>query len=225
MEYRDWKNRLSDELAHWEWAVRDRIEDMNFRLDAKSPIQDFIKPYIKFNTKILDVGCGVITSLGKIMEGQDGLYQPFKLDITAVDILADEYNELLDKHGLTPPIKTIKGSYETILQQFGENSFDLVHTRNSLDHCHNPIEAINAMLEVCGNEGHVFIQVYENEAQRNKNQGLHQWDFSIINDRLFLNGMSIFEIFRYKTAKLEKSIGEDGLTTITWVIKKELLND
>lgn len=224
MEYRDWKNRLSDELAHWEWAVKDRIENMDFRLDKNAKIQDYIVAYLNhYNGKILDIGCGVITSLGKVFSHGDDFYT--ELDITAVDILADEYNELLNKHELIPPIKTIKGSYETIVEQFGEHSFDLVHSRNSLDHCHNPIEAIDAMLKVCKNEGYIFIQVYENEAQRNNHQGLHQWDFSIINDKLFLNGMSIFEIFRYKTEKLEKSVGEEGLTTITWVLKKESLND
>lgn len=219
MNYKDWQNRLSDELAHWEWAVRDRIENMEFRLDTKSHVQDFIIPYImSADNKILDVGCGVITSLGKILDG-------VTLDITAVDILADEYNELLDKHGLTPPIKTIKGSYETIVEQFGERSFDLVHSRNSLDHCNNPLDALCQMIRVCKDNGYIFIQVYENEAQRNNNQGLHQWDFSIAGNRMFLNGMSVFEIFRYKTVKLKKNVGDDGLTTITWVIKKELLDD
>lgn len=199
-----WEDNLKDELAHWEWAVRDRIEDMDFRLDPNTEIQDYIKPYITIDSKILDIGCGPVTSLGKYYDGH-------KLDIKAVDILADQYNELLREHGLKPPVKTIQGSYETV-----KGEYDLIHTRNSLDHCQNPILAIDNLLKAC--KGFLFIQVYENEANRCNWQGLHQWNFSIQDDKLHLSNKTFEFLIPCHLVKLEKNLVND-LTVITAVIR------
>lgn len=214
MKYEEWKNRLPEEVAHWEWAVRDRIENMDFRIDNNSEIQDFIKPYISEESIILDIGSGVITSLGKNLNG-------CKLNIIAMDILADEYNSILDKHGIIPPVRTIRGDYESITEYFGSNSIDLVHTRNSLDHCNVPVHALQNMIKVCKPDGYVFIQVYENEANRCGHQGLHQWNFYFNSDKLIMESNKFKYIIGGNGLYLKREIDENGLVVLTILINKK----
>ncbi len=49
--------------------------------------------------RILDVGAGPLTVLGKRLTG-------VQIDITAVDPLAGDYGTLLQRHGIAPPIRT-----------------------------------------------------------------------------------------------------------------------
>ena len=214
MEYADWEQRLPLELMQGKKALELGVEldNIDFRLDFTSEIQDFIKPYISPGSKILDVGSGLISSLGLNANGEE-------LDITAVDILADEYNKYLDECNLITPIETIKGSFESIVEQFGENTFDFVHYRNSLDHCARPILALWNMIRVCKTGGYIFVQVVENEATSTGYKGLCQWDFCIINGKLLLNGMNVLETVACPTVQLKKET-ENGKSLITWVMKK-----
>ena len=215
MEYADWEQRLPIELKRWENKITNLDNDdvdMDFRLDFTSEIQGFIKAYISPGNKILDVGAGMVSSLGLNVNGHE-------LDITAIDILADEYNQLLDKHNLISPIETIKGTFETIVDQFGENVFDFVHSRDSLDYCNRPIHALWNMIRACKTGGYIFIQVFENEATRTNYKGLCQWDFCIMNGKLLMNGMNVLETVACPTVQLKKET-ENGRNLITWVMKK-----
>lgn len=203
MEYSEWEQILSRELS----TAKDIIKLGSVDFES-GEIQDFIKPYIIPNSKILDVGAGIVTSLGNRANG-------IKLDITAIDILADEYNNLLDNYSLAFPVKTIKGSFEEIVDQFGENVFDLVYSRNSLDHCRRPINALWNMIRACKPNGYIFVQVNENEATKTGYNTLCQWDFCILNGKLLMNGMNVLETVACSTVQLKEENG-----SITWVMKK-----
>lgn len=206
MEYAEWEKRLPGELS----AAKDRIKSGN--VDFGGEIQDFVKPYVTPSSKILDIGAGIVTSLGTNIGRST-------LDITAVDVLADGYNELLETYNLAFPIKTLQGTFEKIVDQFGENVFDFVYSNNSLDQCVRPIHALWNMIRACKPNGYIFIKVYENEATRNNYKGLCQWDFCILNGKLLMNGMNVLETVACSTIQLKKE-QENGLTAITWVMKK-----
>lgn len=204
MEYADWEKRLSGELS--EAKTKIKSGEVGFE---PGEIQDFLKPYINNpSDKILDAGAGIVTSIGARINSQ-------KLDITAIDVLADEYNKLLETYSLAFPIKTMQGTFEGIVDQFGENVFDFVYARNSLDQCFRPLQALWNMIRVCKPNGYIFIQLNENSAMKSGYGGLTLWDFCILNGKLLMNGMNVLETVACPTTQLKN---EGGI--ITWVMKK-----
>jgi SAM-dependent methyltransferase len=98
------------------------------------------------------------------------------VEVVAVDPLADEYNALLDKHGMTPAVRARKGEAER-LTELALGQFDLVYSRNALDHAYDPAVAIEQMLAVTSDNGAVFFEGAINEGENEGYQGLHQWNF------------------------------------------------
>ena len=131
--------------------------------------------------RVLDIGCGPITTLG--------CYSPdIDMQLEAVDIRADAYNDLLDEFGFQIPVRPIQGAAEDLVRLFGSESFDLVHCRNSLDHTANAMASLRAMVDVTKPGGFVYIEVYEREGRANKYGGIHQWDIYISDDGILTLG-------------------------------------
>lgn len=118
---------------------------------------------------ILDVGSGPITNMG--------FYLPnVRVCITAVDPLANEYNRILKKHRVKPPVSTQYGEVEKLSSQFGENAFDIVFMQNALDHSYDPVQGIKEMLKVVKPHGHVILNHAVNEAENANYGAFHQWN-------------------------------------------------
>jgi SAM-dependent methyltransferase len=131
--------------------------------------------------RVLDVGAGPMTSLGK--------RHPVlgtKVDIVACDPLADEYSEILKSLGIVPPVRTVKAFGETLVCTFGPNVFDVAHAQNSLDHADDPMEIIRQMIGVVKPGGHVILFHHQCEAEKQKYFGLHSWNFDFDNNDLVL---------------------------------------
>ncbi|MDR2475036.1 MAG: class I SAM-dependent methyltransferase [Bacteroidales bacterium] len=128
---------------------------------------------------ILDVGAGPLTSLEKRSESHH-------VTITAVDALGREYDMILKRHGIDPPVKTQYCKGEDISNKFAENSFDFVYARNSIDHCDIPEKAILGMLHVLKKDCYILLEHRENEAERGHYQGFHQWNFSEQNGKFII---------------------------------------
>jgi ubiquinone/menaquinone biosynthesis C-methylase UbiE len=94
-----------------------------------------------------------------------------------VDPLADKYDDILHRKGIVPPTRTCYGEAEKLLEQFPEQSFDLVYSSNALDHSYDPLTAIRNMVFLCKPGGFVFLRHFENEAEKENFQGLHKWNF------------------------------------------------
>jgi SAM-dependent methyltransferase len=139
--------------------------------EISEPVYSFIK---SGNCKILDVGAGPLTILGKIYKGQ-------RLDITAVDALGDEYADLLAKHGITPAIRTQTLESEKLTERFEQNTFDISYAENTLDHSYDPVLAIDQMLAVTKGGGAVVLIHSPNEGSEAAYLGLHQWNFKDVN--------------------------------------------
>lgn len=171
-----WRDGLKNEVAYWETIISGRfpkpkiIEEFANRRDGRMQFPVHLTPYLKPGavTRILDVGSGPITSLGTANA-------PSEVEIVAIDPLADEYNALMAKHDTKPKISTAKGQAEDLTVYAGQ--FDLVHSRNALDHSSDPLKGLQEMLRACKPDGAVWISGYCNEAVRSKYQGLHQWNF------------------------------------------------
>jgi SAM-dependent methyltransferase len=111
-----------------------------------------------------------MTTLGTLWSGG-------RVEVIAVDPLAGKYDELLQRKGIVPPIRTRYCEAEKLLEQFPEASFDLVFSSNALDHSYDPVMAIRNMVLLSKPGGFVFLRHFENEAEKENFFGLHKWNF------------------------------------------------
>jgi SAM-dependent methyltransferase len=175
-----WRWRLPTEVGHWDIWLRTRgMEDPGDfarRIAPDQPLQEHLKKLLPQSNgrpyRILDIGAGPLTTVGKVCDGS-------RIDLLAIDPLAAVYDMLLDKNGITPPVRTKYGEAEHVAEMYTDGSFDLVHAANSLDHAHDPVAAIKAAARVVRPGGHVFLEHILNEGAREGYGGLHQWNFGV----------------------------------------------
>jgi SAM-dependent methyltransferase len=169
---------LDEELGFWYRWLRDRGDpwswDYDRRTNPRAPLQTVYRELLRARpgarVRILDVGSGPLTTLGTRWPGR-------KVSITAVDPLADRYNELLDEAGITPPVRPIKGDAERLTELLPHGSFDLACATNSLDHAHDPVRAIRQMLQLVKPGRHVLLDHRTDEGELMGYTALHQWNF------------------------------------------------
>jgi SAM-dependent methyltransferase len=122
--------------------------------------------------EILDVGAGPLTVLGKRWDGR-------RVQITAVDALADRYDEILRASEISPIVHTQLCDSENLLDHFQPDQFDFVHALNTLDHHYNPLRALAQMFSVVKSGKYIYFKHETEEAERARYTGLHQWNFSL----------------------------------------------
>jgi SAM-dependent methyltransferase len=183
------EERLRDELRFWdrwmktkglEWPdqFRDRLNPDLPLAPKHSRLIDHL-PQPELN--ILDVGAGPLTSVGK-------KHPQKRLTIHAVDVLAASYDELLARYGIQPPVRTVFAEAENLTHRFARDSFDFVNARNCLDHGVNPVAAIRQILLVTKKGCYALLEHIENEGEKQKYRGLHQWNFRIAGGDLIVTG-------------------------------------
>jgi SAM-dependent methyltransferase len=170
------KGSLLSEIEFWDAYFRTKglewPDTYGVRLDPDFPLQPrpaaLLPP--RSEAHILDVGAGPLTYLGKTREGM-------RINITAVDPLAHEYDRILHKYQIIPIIRTQKLAAEELTKRFPSNTFDLVFARNCIDHTYDPERAIVQMIDVVKSGGYVLLEHRPNEATAQNYAGLHQWNF------------------------------------------------
>ena len=178
----DWATGLPAELQFWEKALADGGRNWNEteyrkRTDPKLELQEELKELVPAApgavVRILDVGAGPLTPLGKHWSGRI-------LEIVAVDPLAEQYMAMLARLSLKPPIPVRVAEAEKLLDHFPPNSFDLAYSSNSLDHSYDPLAAIRQMLAVVKPGHYVYLWHFANEGTLESFGGLHQWNFDSV---------------------------------------------
>jgi len=170
-----WNRELETEVYFWDhWLASKAVSapgDYARRLDPNCPIAPPVSKYVtSADCKILDVGAGPLTILGKVHNG-------FRPSIIAVDALADRYEELLAKHGIVPIVKTEALEAERLTERFPAESFDISYAENCLDHCYDPVRAIEQMFTVVKKGGVVILVHSPDVGAKAGYEGLHQWNF------------------------------------------------
>lgn len=182
---------LQHELAFWDEAFRTRgrawPDDYRARLDPETPLSTYHRQFIDHlpqeEIRILDVGAGPLTVLGKT--------HPHKrLVVVATDVLAASYDRILEKYAVTPHVRTLPADAEQLSDIFGASSFDLVNAQNSIDHARDPLEAIRQMILVAREDCFVVLNHAENEAEHEGYHGLHQWNFSLEAGQLVVRSLT-----------------------------------
>ncbi len=184
-----WRSGKTSEVAFWErylksggMSYKEEFADrLNPALELDEELGTLASGTAQSALKVLDVGAGPLSILGKCWKGA-------RIDLTAVDPLAPDYDKLLAKYNINPPVRTQEGQGETVASSFPTGTFDLVHARNSLDHGLDPFQAVLRMVDVVKPGGWVFLKHQPNEGTNEDWHGLHQWNFSMGADGSFLIG-------------------------------------
>lgn len=198
--YRQLRNAFVDNRTLWDEGI---TEETDFWTDVfhnpanphyrhpvalanpTRPFPDYLKElldgHVEETIHILDIGSGPVTQLGYVWDNHT-------IHITPIDPLADEYNRLLASVDCTPPFPTQHCHAEEIASRFEPESFDLIFSRNALDHAYEPIEALRQARKLLKPGGFIFLSHNRNEGKRIYN-GLHQWNFDIQNEQFILWNM------------------------------------
>jgi len=215
-----WQQGKPHELAFWDHWMATRgdrwPQEFAARLDPETPLQDYIQQVLPPSpraVRILDVGAGPITWVGKRCPGHE-------LDITPIDALADDYNALLHKHGIVPPLPTQACEGERMKTRFPPRSFDVVHARNSLDHCRDPLLVLQQMFLLCKPHGHVILVHFDDEAEKADYEGFHQWNLKVGDGDLVIWNKAHRHSLRQRLQPVADWVGigrsEDDLPVVTW---------
>jgi ubiquinone/menaquinone biosynthesis C-methylase UbiE len=116
-------------------------------------------------SRILDVGSGPFSTIGT------------EADITLCDLLADEYHAMMKRRDIVPVIPVEKQDMANM--SYPDESFDLVHCRNALDHMKDPRGALREMARVCKPGGRIHLRHYPIVGESNNYTGSHYWNLVV----------------------------------------------
>lgn len=210
------KNRdsaLEKEIAFWERIVDgthrfpERSERFRQRIAGKLSFPRYLLKYLAADrtNRILDVGSGPASLFGPPTP-------PLKAEVVAIDPLADPYNEMLRRHGLTPFYPVVAGSAETLSEHVEAASFDIVFCKNALDHVTDPRQSLIEMEKVCRPGGAIVLLGRVNEGVHQNYHQLHKWNILPCEDDLIVwnpeNAFSVRKLLgraSRMTAKVNKT--------------------
>jgi SAM-dependent methyltransferase len=183
-----WRGGLEHELEFWDrWFATkglDWPDDYRARLGSETSLQPelvaLLQPIPDRELRLLDIGAGPLTTLGKRMEGR-------QLSIVATDALGDQYAKLFERYGVpAPAVRTIACAGEELADRFPPKHFHLVYAQNSLDHSIDPMRIIRGAVRLARSDGYVVLVHYLREAERETYNGLHQWNFELRDGKALL---------------------------------------
>ena len=182
-----WEVGLDEETEFWLRWLRDRgapwTDDFALRTDPEAQLQPHIAQHLtgapRDGVRVLDVGSGPLTVLGKHWDGH-------RLDITAVDPLAERYAALYERTGIDPIVTPVTGEAEHVTERFEAGSFDLVYAQNCIDHGYDPMRSINEMLTLVKPGSVLLLEHAIDEGEFMEYAGPHQWNFRAEDGRFVL---------------------------------------
>lgn len=133
--------------------------------------------------RVLDVGSGPLSPLAWGVDQQ-------LIEVIAIDPLAYVYRDILLRFDIDYPIKPIYGVGEKVTKMFKKGYFDVIYTRNAIDHSDSPFSCIKNMVTVLKDGGILYTEGFQNEGTRNNWRGLHHWNLSIKGNDLICSDMS-----------------------------------
>ena len=178
-EARWWRDYLRTRGAQWPEEFEQRF-DPDARL-TEPLVADRVARFGRDEVSVLDVGAGPASVLGRRCG-------TVSLRLTAVDPLAEQYQQILAHEGLTPPVPTEPCEGERLVERFGTDRFSIAFARNSLDHAVDPLAIIRQMIAVVEPGGFVDLRHYRPEGLNTNYNQLHNWNFDVVDGRLELWG-------------------------------------
>lgn len=183
-----WNKSTASERKFWDNWIANRggqyADDFASRMNGT---KRFLEESLLMDTasegqihfKVLDVGAGPVSFWGYTLSRGE-------LELVPIDPLATLYDSLWAEHALVPPCRTRLCAAENITRHFADESFDMVVSRNALDHAINPFCDLFQMFHVLKPGHTMLIMLFENEGEFQNYSGMHQWNFQLLNGSLMV---------------------------------------
>jgi ubiquinone/menaquinone biosynthesis C-methylase UbiE len=174
-EHEVWLEGLKDELNFWYLTVAldgwSWAGSYQLRLKAEYEFQfrEFIDHFEDTHIRCLEVGTGAMAALGTRHPSKE-------IELFPTDALANAYNRIFQDFGVTTRFPVLQCDAEKLETKFEENFFHFAHASNCLDHCYNPVAAIQSMYRLVRPNGYVALGHLINVAESENYTGLHQWN-------------------------------------------------
>ena len=146
--YNQWLRGLSSEIYFWRRHMETKGLQWHDYWDKEtSPTKKFHLERFIPQGKIggeyccIDIGSGPY-AMGRITD-------KVKLDFQALDPLGHAYTLLKKQYNVDSGVSIKTGFVELLHELYTENTFDMVHMQNSLDHSFDPFHGLQEMLFIC----------------------------------------------------------------------------
>ncbi len=163
------------------------------------PLPDYFEKMIgeKKSVRIAEVGSGPINTIGNYW------LPDVKVEIIASDILQHQYEKLWKEYGATPIVPIEYQDMENMA--YPDESFDIVHCVNALDHTEYAASAIGECRRICKKVGWVYFRHSPNQKSRFK--GNHYWDIRYEDGKCMFYGTGVkFQLLPEFKVSLEKNL-------------------
>lgn len=158
-----------------EWSVSVRYYTKWLRWhrdDVAKPkeLRGYLWPYLPpgaTRASILDAGCGCAPVVGTE-------HPMVAITLVSCDMMADKYRALLDGAGIVLPQYVEAQDLEDL--SYEDDSFDIVHCSNALDHTYDPLAALAEFARVCRPGGWLYLRHPRNSGEKQLYKGLHRWN-------------------------------------------------
>jgi SAM-dependent methyltransferase len=176
-----WKNWFEQKGGEFKWDY-DARTDSNAPIDTRflNKFKDVISQ--RKTLKVMDVGSGPISAINNLRFQ----FPNTEIRLFPIDPLANKYREYLSLAGLdmqiTPPISGLG----EILSDLGENGFDLIYSRNAIDHSNDPVVVIFQIINLLKEGSYAYLEHAENEAEWENYDGTHHWNFTEVDGHFII---------------------------------------
>ena len=208
-----WEKGKERNLRFWRGRLPAKAKSFNFAF----PLPDYFGPMIgkKKEVTIADLGAGVISTTGSTWKG-------VKVNLYPSDIWADEYAEMYKAYLIKPLIPVMKQDMEDLTYE--DESFDIVHCANALDHSVDPFKSLMEMYRICKPGGWIYLRHYPNSGKKERYSMQHQWNIQKEGeDCLFWNYRRKFLLSAcvkgFKTVK-KRELSNEPVTIVSTLHKK-----
>ena len=131
------------------------------------PLADYLLPLIaeKSSVMIAELGSGPINTIGNVVPGVD-------VTIMASDVMWPAFEKTWIDSGKTPLVPVCYQDFEALT--YADNTFDIVHCANAIDHTKDVIKALSEMHRICKVGGWIYLR--HATYQRLRYGGGHYWN-------------------------------------------------
>lgn len=183
-----WEENIDSEVGFWDSSLsagryQDRLESDYLYSEELGAVLKGLKKQ-KSSIHAIDVGCGPLSTLGKNFHGMT-------IHRTLVDPLASRYQSLLERLGVPKEDWPEECEGEFLESRYPSKGYDLVYMCNALDHCHNPFEVVRQLGGLVAPGYVLYLEHFENEAEKENYQGLHQWNIYEENGDLWIANRTV----------------------------------
>ena len=180
---------------------------LHIKFNQPLPLSDIFIPLIgeKKEVSIVDIGSGPYSVIGSYLPG-------VKVNVTHCDI--QDFTDYWKKRGMTSVISVERQNMEKLT--YPDDSFDIVHSMNGLDHTRDAKSSVEEMIRVCKPGGWIYVKCWLNQLDTGY---LHRWNAK--EDGVFDNHKERFSLKDYGfDIKFTDNGGESRQNFIIATLKK-----